>query len=740
MNENVEEVENKKHTNRTVSNKRGQEGYGVIIVIVLIFLFFVMVVAGVSTSMKASQSQENTITRNKEKWEARSGLSTLKRVLEVRLPLRYQSDVQTAQNCLRDGGQSIGELKSFDEQYSLTGNSNPVLNINDDGTTGCQSVSETAFTSLLGKSDGWAAKLGPLWKAEAVSFGYEESKINIASLKEVLRQFSTDGEPAYQFGYVIDARGGQHFRDRKQGEIYVGGSSLNCGATGRLSINPLTVQRGSPITLTVVYTNVNRLRFFDGSNALIHEATVTEDAAPQTYNWSYTPTATDSYRVEALSSNNECYSRSESIQVTVTEQPSARCPVIDSFVSSADTVNQGESVILSWIVRDAAEVRLEGETVALTGSKDFVILADRTFTLVARDTANNCPASRSVPVRIRPNVCAFGTPQIPDFIATPASIITGGTSTLSWNITGLEAGGTVRLTGNGIDQAVSASGTQPVTPPNAVGDYTYTLITENVCPDGTRLTNQKQVVISVRDCPPPVINSFDRTPATVMVGGNQMITFSWNVSGNNNRISIDNNVGTNLPASGTIQILQPQTTTTYTLTVIGECGQIVTSPLTVTVNTVPPSGSPCTSEINQPYSLTVPGVFGPYMNEGFVTSEIIGNTMHVIIDNRGNIPGFPPLQPISPDTFSIGDENGNFWSRGGQIIIFPGTTIYPPPVGAGSITISEVNINGLTYGRAEIFADIGTRTPTKYFAGWNQRYNNAGQGVTYALRTIRNCP
>ena len=725
MNENVEEVENKKQTNRAVSNKRGQEGYGVIIVIVLIFLFFVMVVAGVSTSMKASQSQENTITRNKEKWEARSGLSTLKRVLEVRLPLRYQSDVQTAQNCLRDGGQSIGELKSFDDQSSLTGNSNPVLNINEDGTTDCQTVNETAFTSLLGKSDGWAAKLGPLWKAEAVSFGYEESKINIASLKEVLRQFSTDGEPAYQFGYVIDARGGQHFRDRKQGEIYVGGSSLNCGATGRLSISPLTVQRGSPITLTVVYTNVNRLRFFDGANTLIHEATVTEDAAPQTYNWSYTPTATDSYRVEALSSNNECYSRSESIPVTVTEQPAARCPVIDSFVSSADTVNQGESVTLSWIVRDAAEVRLEGETVSLTGSKDFVILADRNFTLVARDTANNCPASRTVPVRVRPNVCAFGTPQIPDFRATPPSIITGGTSTLSWNITGLEAGGTVRLTGNGIDQTVNASGTQPVTPPNAVGDYTYTLITENVCPDGTRLTNQKQVIISVRDCPPPVINSFTANPNSVAAGGNQTVRLNWSISGVADVISIS---GIGNVSGGFLDIQQPNTTTDYILTVTG-CSQSPTAQTRVTVIPIPVT-----------FTRTDAGLFY-YDNLGDYTAGSYTYAKGISIVSFNNATGeliydaveygyfqqdgssLPSFYYNQGNQFypSIVNNNDPCFNAGGQPR--PGCIF---TLGLTAQLISSSTSSGIPVvtGRFRVFTTPGSGVPYIEFSAHNYRYGN----------------
>lgn len=283
-----------------------------------------------------------------------------------------------------------------------------------------------------------------------------------------------------------------------------------------------------------------------------------------------------------------CTAQTAPATVTVTNPPPV-CPVIASYSASSASVVTGSQVTISWNVQNAANVTFEGAAVAATGSQTFTLTADRTFTLTASDAGNTCPVTQTITVRATaaPPACAFPAPQIQSFGANPSSIATGASSNLAWNVTGLQPGGTVTLTGNGLNQTVSASGNQTVTPPNASGNYTYNLTATNVCSDGSLLTTQAPVVITVAACPSPAIDSFTVNPSTVTQGGNQRITFSWSISGTVDAVSIDNGVGGNLPASGSVDVPQPATTTTYTITVVG-CGVTRTAQVTVTVSVCPP--------------------------------------------------------------------------------------------------------------------------------------------------------
>ena len=409
-------------------NKNNEDGYGVVIVIVLVFFLFVMVLAGVASSMSASRSQDNLQARQTEKWEAKSALATMRRVLQVRIPEKHRAHLADAQNCLQTQGISISNLKAFDEQDMPVESSVPVVLAQQDGTTVCNQRDTSSYTSLLGNSNAWAQTLLPLWEQEARSFGYTAEKIKVAQLTEQARRFDSANEPTYDFGFIIDARGGQQYRVREQGEVLLGNLTTNCGATGKLEVNPQIIAQGSPVTFKITYTSVSRLRTTNQAGAVINDVAVDELSTPQTYTFDYSPAATDSYRVEAISSSSDCFSRSEYIQVTITTLPAA-CPVIDVLTANPGTVQSGETSTVSWSVRNASEVTLDGLIVALSGSQVFTIAGNQTFTLDARDAANNCPTSKQVSVTTlvapTPTPTVAPTPtSTPTPISTPTPTVT----------------------------------------------------------------------------------------------------------------------------------------------------------------------------------------------------------------------------------------------------------------------------------------------------------------------------
>lgn len=568
-----------------VNKKDSQAGYGMVIVVVIIFFVCVAVFAALASSMRASRSQDNLDLRDDEKWEARAAMATMRRVLEVKIPQKHETHLTEAQNCLDSMGNPNSTLPVFDEQDAAPESSVPVLLVAGDGSTACNQPSgfsaALTYTSLLGNMNTWAQNLLPLWERDAHGYGYQPEMLKVARLSEQFRRFNGAGDPVYVFGFIIDARGGQHFRIREDGEVALGDVSRNCGATGRLEITPRTVQRGSPVTFQITYTNVNRLRILNRANALLFEVNVAEEPDPQVYSWVYTPTATDAYRVEALSSDSGCFSRSELIAVEVTDVVPPACPVIDSLTATPGTVASGDPATIAWATRNAAEVTLEGEIVAASGSKNYVILTERTFTLIARDAANICPATRTVTVRMTPAPCL--NPTVSVFQVSPVTVNPGGTVTITWQVETLLPGGSVNITlpDGTVLTNVGASGTRTINAPGAVGTYNYSIFATNPCGSTASGTAQIQVVNS---CVPPTLNNFEGNPSSVLQGGNQNVVFNWNVSGTVDTQSINQNIGSVSGSSHTI--LQPQTTTTYTYQVSG-CGQTQQAQATVVVTSTP---------------------------------------------------------------------------------------------------------------------------------------------------------
>ncbi|HEX75245.1 MAG TPA: hypothetical protein G4O12_01540 [Dehalococcoidia bacterium] len=193
---------------------------------------------------------------------------------------------------------------------------------------------------------------------------------------------------------------------------------------------------------------------------------------------------------------------------------------------------------------------------------------------------NNGTWSDEVRSRVAVSGEAVAAPVIISFNASPGSITSGGSSTLSWNVSdattvSIDRGiGNVALTGN---RAVSLSTTA-----------TYTLTATN---EAGSVTATAQVIVSAAPPPPPaglpVISSFTANPGSITAG--DASTLSWSVS-DAAVVTIDHGVGA-VAAVGSTSV-SPATTTSYTLTATNAAGwasattQIIVSAAPPTEHTV----------------------------------------------------------------------------------------------------------------------------------------------------------
>jgi hypothetical protein len=188
------------------------------------------------------------------------------------------------------------------------------------------------------------------------------------------------------------------------------------------------------------------------------------------------------------------------------------------------------------------------------------------------------------------------SPVVSSFVAEPPSIAAGGSSTLSWQVTG--------ATKVSIDQGigdVALSGSRAVMP-NAT--TVYTLTATNATGMSAQATAQVVVAGASTSTPTPtptpsptptptpsglpVVNYFIADPPVISAGGST--TLSWDVL-NATSVTIDNGVGP-VVFSGTA-VVSPASSTNYTLTAANVYGWFyMTTPVLVTGAPPPPAGEP----------------------------------------------------------------------------------------------------------------------------------------------------
>jgi hypothetical protein len=182
-----------------------------------------------------------------------------------------------------------------------------------------------------------------------------------------------------------------------------------------------------------------------------------------------------------------------------------------------------------------------------------------TAAVTATHTASGLIGSATVSVTTGP------VPVISSFAAAPASILLGGSSTLSWSVSG--------ATSLSINQGVGVvTGTSTSVSPTATTTYTLTATNGSGSATATAI-----VTVTL---PVPVIASFTAAPTSIASGASS--TLSWSVTGATS-LSINQGVGT---VTGTSTSVSPTVTTTYTLTATNSAGN-ATATAIVTVTGTP---------------------------------------------------------------------------------------------------------------------------------------------------------
>jgi hypothetical protein len=265
------------------------------------------------------------------------------------------------------------------------------------------------------------------------------------------------------------------------------------------------------------------------------------------------PTATTIYTMTAASATENVTS---AVTLTVNPLP---LPVINSFTVVPATINPGQSATLQWNVSGATTIVIDkgiGGVIPI-GSRFVSPTTTTTYILTATNPAGSKSSSATVAVT-QPSA-----PTIVSFAASPDTVSSGGSTTLSWNVSG--------ATSISIDQGIGdvtsiPSKSKQVT--SITQTTTFTLTAANTAGSVT-----STVTVSIAQSGSgPTINSFTLTPPIFSAGSYVILT--WNVS-NADTVSINQGIGI-VGLTGTLYP-RPTSNTVYTLTAQNAAGRTIAS-------------------------------------------------------------------------------------------------------------------------------------------------------------------
>jgi len=233
---------------------------------------------------------------------------------------------------------------------------------------------------------------------------------------------------------------------------------------------------------------------------------------------------------------------------------------ITSFVASPANITAGASVNLVGVFANGTGIITPGNVAVNSGSVVTVSPITTTIYTLTVTPASGAAVTQTVTVTVAP-----APPSITSFVANPATIIAGGTTTL----TAVFANGAGVITPGNL--AVT-SGTPVSVSPTTTTTYTLTVTPTS----GTAVTQTATVTVTPA---PPSITSFVANPATIAAGGSATLTA---VFANGAGVITPGNLAV---TSGTGITVSPRATTIYTLTVTPATGTAITQSATVTVLT-----------------------------------------------------------------------------------------------------------------------------------------------------------
>lgn len=366
--------------------------------------------------------------------------------------------------------------------------------------------------------------------------------------------------------YVLTATAGE-LEATEQVEITVE-AAVSEPTIDSFEASPTDLIEGESTTLSWTTTDADELALVDadGNSIDLSEAGVDSGSVD------VSPTESTTY---TLTASNDAGSDEQTVSVTVAVE------VTVDLQASSESITVGDSTTLSWTTTgdvetvaletgDGTAIDVSGESAA-AGSVSVSPTEDTTYTITV--SGGEQTAQASVSIEVLPVA-----PTINSFSVSPNPAVAGGTATISWDVTGAESltvesatDGTIDLSGISLEAGTID---MPVPEQETV---VYTLTAENAGGTTTQdftLTTGEAVTIS----------SFTSNAGGPVVLGDD-VTLSWTVA-NATDVTLESDITgaidiSNLSTPGQIT-LQPQQTTTYTLTAQG-LGGPATQTLTVDV-------------------------------------------------------------------------------------------------------------------------------------------------------------
>ena len=333
--------------------------------------------------------------------------------------------------------------------------------------------------------------------------------------------------------------------------------------TCSISVSPSSITNGDKTTLSWSTTNVASGSINNGVGI------VSTSGARSVY-----PTTNTTYTGTFVGNNGSTINCNASVTVT-TPIPAPTC----SMSVSPSSITNGDKTTLSWSTSNATSMSINqsvGFVSVSGGARSLYPTNTTTYIGTVTGAGGSATCSRTVtvvPVVIPNPTCSM--------IASPTTITTGGSSTITWSTTNVASASF----NNGIS-STAITGNESVTPSTST-TYTGTFVGNN----GS--TVNCSATVTVTATPPAPTCSMTANPTSIDDGDTSTLTWSTtNVAS----ASIDNGVGT-VSVNGT-ESVTPNTTTLYVGSFIGNNGVTITCDATVTVANTPPPAPSCSMSFN----------------------------------------------------------------------------------------------------------------------------------------------
>lgn len=248
--------------------------------------------------------------------------------------------------------------------------------------------------------------------------------------------------------------------------------------------------------------------------------------------------------------------------VTPTENPPTEETEINGTIgASVNTINRGETVIISWNYKEVDSILISGvgTYTQKTGSVSVKPTTTTSYNITVKKGSKIKTSIISVEV-IQP------VPQI-SLTATSYKIGMGKNAVVSWSVTNSDD-----ISISSIGNNLAKTGSYTVTP---TVDTTYTLVAK-----GYENTPEKTDSITIQVIPDAVINSFEVNKTTFNKG--ESAVFTWDVS-NASKVTLNGTVIPVTTNTATVK-LNDAGTIPYNLVVTSLSGTTTTQTKTLTVN------------------------------------------------------------------------------------------------------------------------------------------------------------